>query len=153
MSNCLLLNRRSAFGGRTYRYFEHDAPHHFQLEPRNAVKRLQLLQDWRSHKQRLWESERILGIENSRRFIKDLLVDPKQRRIWRSVPLKLHGEGSARHQSKAIDAVANFAWQGEERAVWRHLTDEGASRLVAETEGFEESGVESDCVRGVEPFC
>ena len=124
----------SEASGATYRYIEHDISHHLQLRPRNTVERLQLLQNRRSHKQRLWEPERVLSIENTRRLIKDLLVGPKQRRISRSIPLKLHCEGSGREQSEAIDAVPNLPRQGEEWAVPRHLPYERASRWIAETQ-------------------
>ena len=70
-----------AFGGAQYRHIKHDIPHHFQLRPRDTVKRLQLLKNRRSHEQRLREPERIFGIENTRGFMRDLLVDPKQCRI------------------------------------------------------------------------
>lgn len=70
-----------AFGGAQYRHIEHDIPHHLQLRPRDTVKRLQLLKNRRSHEQGLWEPERIFGIENTRCFMRDLLVDPKQCRI------------------------------------------------------------------------
>ena len=52
-------------GEETHRYIEDDTPHHFQFRPRDTVKRLQLLKNWRSYKQRLWESERILRVENT----------------------------------------------------------------------------------------
>ena len=78
-----------AFGGAQYRHIKHDIPHHLQLRLRDTVKRLQLLNNRRSHEQRLWEFKCIFGIENIQCFMRDLLVDPKQCRIQRSVPSKL----------------------------------------------------------------
>lgn len=108
-------------------------PHHLQLRPRDTVERLQLRKNRRSHEQCFWESEYILSVENTRRLIKYLLIDPKQRRISRSIPLKLHSERSDCHQSEAIDAISDLSWQGEEWAIWRHLTYEWARGLVDES--------------------
>ena len=67
--------------------------------------------------------------------------------------MQLNGEGPGSDQGVPIDAISNLSRQREKSAVWRHLADERASGFVAESEGFEESGIESDCVRDVEPFC
>lgn len=139
-------------GKRTYRYIEYDTPHHLQLRPRKTVKRLQLLENGRSHKQGLCESERVLVVEDTRRLLKDLLIGPKQRRASWIIPLKLHGKGPGSHQSEAIDAIPKLPGQGEERAIWRSLACKRGSGTITETEGFEEKRVESDCVRGFNPF-
>ena len=79
----------------TYRYIENNTPHHAQRRARDTVKRLQLLKNWCLHEQSLWKSERIFGVENTRRLIEDLLVHPKQRRIQRPSPLELYSERSS----------------------------------------------------------
>lgn len=101
----------------THRYIENNTPHHSQPRLWDTVQRLQLVKNRCSHKQGLRESKRILGVENTRRLIKDLLVDPKQRRIPRLIPLELHRERPSSDQSEPIDAVSNLPWQCEERGV------------------------------------
>lgn len=95
-----------AFRGVQYRYIEHEIPHHLQLRPRDMVQRLQLLEDRCSHKQRLWEPERIFGIEDTRCLMRDLLVDPKQGRIQRSTPLKLYSVGFGGDEGISIDPIS-----------------------------------------------
>ena len=118
VSNCLcnqfLVSRRSK--ETTYWYIENNTPHHAQRRARDMVKRLQLLKNRCLHKQSLWESKRILGVENTRRLVEYLLVHPKQRRIQRPSPLELYSEWFSSDQSILIDAVSNFAWQCKERA-------------------------------------
>ena len=80
------------------------------------VKRLQLLKNRRLHEQSLWKSKRILGVENTRRLVEDLLIHPKQRRIQRPIPLESYSERSGSDQSKLIDPVSNLARQRKERA-------------------------------------
>lgn len=126
--------KRRIITEKAYRYIKNDAPHHLQLRPRDTIKRLQLLQNRRSHKQRLWEPKRILRIKNPSRLIKDLPINPQQRRIQRPVPLQLHSKRSRSHQSKLINTVSNLPRQSEEGAMWRHLADEFASGLVVVVE-------------------
>ena len=130
MSNCLynqlLASRRSK--ETTYWYIENNTPHHAQGRARDMVKRLQLLKNRRLYEQSLWKPKRILGVENTRRLVKDLLVHPKQRRIPRPIPLECYSERSSSDQSKLIDAVSNLARQRKECAGTYRL----ASRLIAE---------------------
>lgn len=122
------------WGKETHRYIENNTPHHSQPRAWNTVKRLQLLKNRCSHKQGLRKSKSILSVENTRRLIEDLLVDPEQRCIPRSIPLKLHSERPSSDHSQPVDAVSNLPWQSEERGVWRHLVYELASGLVAENQ-------------------
>ena len=150
MSNCpynqLLASRRSK--ETTYWYIENNAPHHAQGRARDTVKRLQLLKNRRLHEQSLWKPKRVLGIENTRRFVKDLLVHPKQRRIPRPIPLECYRERSSSDQSILIDAVSNLARQRKECAGTYRL----ASRLIAEIRCSKESVVRRYRVIGVEPL-
>ena len=130
MSICLygllLASRRSK--ETTYWYIEDNTPHHAQRRARDMVKRLQLLKNRCLHEQSLWKSKRILGVENTRRLVEDLLVHPKQRRIQRPIPLELYSKRSSSDQSKLIDTVSNLARQRKECAGAYRL----ASRLMAE---------------------
>ena len=135
MSNYPLPNRQSKPTERkkTHWHIKNNTPYHIQLRPRDTIKPLQLREDRRSHKQSLWKSKRILSVENTRRLIEDLLVDPKQRRIQRVVPLQLYSKGFGTDQSELIDAVSYFPRKSEERAVLWDLTDGFfASRLIAD---------------------
>lgn len=127
-SCCSRLSREE-----THRHIENNTPHHSQPRPWDTVKRLQLLKNRCSHKQGLRKSKRILSVENIRRLSKYLLIDPKQRRIPRLIPLKLHSERPSSDQSEPVDAVSNLPWQCKEWGIWRSLVYGLVSESIAES--------------------
>ena len=106
---------------KTHRNIQNNPPHPPHPLPSNPIQPLQLPHNRPNHKQRLRKPEPILRIKDAPRLLENLPVDPQQRRLQRSIKVQLDGEGvvgDGGDEGEAVDAVAEFAGEGEEVAFW-----------------------------------